>query len=148
MKAIRKHPATTGDAPARRPRDGRALLERMALQAFERKLASLPASQLIEVLVFPKSLKAFASEDLGRSPVQFYAVVRALRRYQRCRDQLAARLGVDADDVADLLDRPPAIWGTVAPMVRPCNDHVSPAGSATAPVAVRSLDEQMGLSLE
>lgn len=86
-----------------RTRTGRGVLERKALYAVQRELEALPASLLVQLLLWPETISAWA-ESAGVRSSQAYNTLAGVKWYHDVRQKLADRLGVPKGDVDYLID--------------------------------------------
>jgi hypothetical protein len=99
----------SGDAPLARPerRDDDPLV-RAATDNVRRHLAALSASEIVQLVLYPEPLGAWA-KGAGVDDSQVANLFRRHRRYTRLRTLLATRLGVPILVLDHLIDATPAV---------------------------------------
>jgi hypothetical protein len=117
-----------------RTRSGRGVLERKALYAVQRELEALPASILVQLLLWPETISAWA-ESAGVRSSQAYNTLAGVKWYHDVRQKLADRLGVSKPDLDYLIDaRRPLPTSQRRPM--PADDW-SPPGDPSSSASPR-----------
>lgn len=97
-------PHRTGPAyPA--DRDGRSPLERLALGRLHDDLAAMPASDVVQLVLWPETLAAWARE-VAVAPAVVYNMLARFKPYRRVREKLAHRLDVPGFVLDHLVDAP------------------------------------------
>ncbi len=81
---------------------------RSAVDNVERHIAALSASEVVQLVMYPESLAAWAS-GAGVDDSQVANLFRRHRRYNRVRVLLATRLGVPIGVLDHLIDAPPTV---------------------------------------
>jgi len=104
-----------GQAGGRRERDGGDPLVRAAVENVTRQIASLSASEIVQLVLYPESLAAWASASRVDES-QVANLFRRHRRYVRLRQILADRVGVPVSILGHLIDAAPAVPATKRPM--------------------------------
>lgn len=98
---------STASAHASRPaRDGENPLERRAVYKLAVDRAAMPASKLVQVLLWPDELAEWARQE-GIDSSVLYNTLSGHKPYHDVRERLARRLGVEKRYVDALIDRPP-----------------------------------------
>lgn len=87
---------------------------RAAIQNVERHIAALSASEVVQLVLYPESLAAWAG-GAGVDDSQVANLFRRHRRYNRLRALLATRLGVPIAVLDHLIDATPAVPASKRP---------------------------------
>jgi len=141
-------------------RDGSNPLERRALFRVETEIASLPASLVVQLALYPETLAAWSRrEELPASLL--YSTLAGAQPHQRIRHALARRLAVSARDLDALIGaRRPEPHATLPPSLADSapardtapNEPVLPSAGSPPPVGGRDDEgpppgEQMPLGI-
>jgi hypothetical protein len=86
-----------------RERDGASLLERFALARLRQDAAALPASEIVQLVLWPASVADWA-RDAGVSTAVAYNMLSRFKPYRRVRELLALRLDVPTFVLDHLID--------------------------------------------
>lgn len=92
-------------APLPRQRDGTSPLERLALARARLDVAAMPASEVVQLALWPDTVAAWA-RDAGVAPAVAYNLLSRFKPYRRVRELLAHRLDVPTFVVDHLVDAP------------------------------------------
>ena len=119
--------------PLPRERDGSSPLERLALARVRQDVGALPASEVVQLVLWPDSLAHWA-RDAGVSTAVAYNMLARFKPYRRVRELLAHRLDVPTFALDHLIDAPrplPAALGAHPDALRdlaepPAPEPVSP----------------------
>jgi hypothetical protein len=84
-------------------RSGRGALERKALYAVQREMEALSAAVLVQLLLWPETISAWA-ERSHIKPSVAYNMLAGVKSYHDARSKLAERLGVTKPDLDYLID--------------------------------------------
>lgn len=96
---------TLRPSPLPRERDGTSPLERLALARLRQDVAALPASEVVQLVLWPDSLAHWA-RDAGVSTAVAYNMLARFKPYRRVRELLAHRLDVPTFALDHLIDAP------------------------------------------
>ena len=94
-----------GHDPMPRERDGSSPLERLAVERMRVDVASMPASDVVQLVLWPDTVAAWA-RDAGVAPAVAYNMLSRFKPYRRVRELLAHRLDVPTFVVDHLVDAP------------------------------------------
>jgi len=94
-----------GHDPLPRERDGSTPLERLAVERMRVDVASMPASDVVQLVMWPDTVAAWA-RDAGVASAVAYNMLSRFKPYRRVRELLAHRLDVPAFVVDHLIDAP------------------------------------------
>ena len=97
-------PTTPGDAPPR-ARDGRSPLERHAVARLRADVAAMPASDVVQLVLWPDTLAHWARGASVATAVA-YNMLSRFKPYRRVRELLARRLDVPWHVLDHLIDAP------------------------------------------
>lgn len=89
--------------PLGRDRDGSSVLERKAVYRVQLEIAAMPASLVVQVLLWPEKLTDWAREE-GVTPALVYNMLGGFKPYHDLRHRLAERLGVAKGALDHLID--------------------------------------------
>src|SRR4029079_8161615 len=89
--------------PPSRDRDGLSALERKALYRVHTELPAMPASLVVQILLWPEKMTDWARDE-SVTPALVYNILGALKPYHGLRERLAQRLGVTKAAVDHLID--------------------------------------------
>jgi len=87
-------------------RTGTSPVERKALGKVQREIASMPASLVVQIALWPLKLSDLAREQKVSSSM-IYNCLAGVKPYEPIRDMLAERLGVSRLAIDRLIDTPP-----------------------------------------
>lgn len=116
-----------GHEPLPRERDGSTPLERLAVERMRIDVASMPASDIVQLVLWPDTVAAWAREA-SVAPAVAYNMLSRFKPYRRVRELLAHRLDVPTFVVDHLIDAPrplpaelrvTAVPGPGAPSIAP-----------------------------
>lgn len=93
-------------APPSRNRDGNSALERKALYRVHTELAAMPASLVVQILLWPEKITDWARDE-GVTPALVYNMLGGFKPYHGLRERLAHRLGVTKGAVDHLIEARP-----------------------------------------
>ena len=97
----------TGGIPlpprASRDRDGLSALERKALYRVHTELPAMPASLVVQILLWPEKITDWARDE-SVTPALVYNMLGGFKPYHGLRERLAQRLGVTKSAVDHLID--------------------------------------------
>jgi len=126
-----------------RDRDGLSALERKALYRVHTELPAMPASLVVQILLWPEKITDWARDE-NVTPALVYNMLGGFKPYHGLRERLAQRLGVTKGAVDHLIDarrQQPSTRKIPEPPPDFVPDDVqiasrgSPIDSVTAPVA-------------
>jgi len=89
--------------PPSRNRDGLSALERKALYRVHTELPAMPASLVVQILLWPEKITDWARDE-GVTPALVYNMLGGFKPYHGLRERLAQRLGVTKGAVDHLID--------------------------------------------
>lgn len=84
-------------------RTGTGRIERKALYAMQQEIGALPASLIVQLLLWPDTLSEFARQE-GVSPGLVFNTLAGHKTYRPMREKLARRLGVELREINYLID--------------------------------------------
>lgn len=93
-----------GATPTPAARTGDSVLERAAVQRARLEIAAMPASLVVQLVLWPETIAAWARTERVPSSVVYNALHR-VKPYHRVRDRLAERLDVSRPALDALIDR-------------------------------------------
>ncbi|MHB1222454.1 MAG: hypothetical protein ACYC2G_00195 [Gemmatimonadaceae bacterium] len=126
-------PASGWMPPASRrlERDGRSPLERYAIARLRADVAAMPASEIVQLVLWPHTVADWA-RDAQVAPAVVYNLLSRFKPYRRVRDLLALRLEVPVAVLDHLVDAPrPLPAAQRAPAMAP--PHDGPTTTELAP---------------
>ena len=86
-----------------RDRDGLSALERKALYRVHTELPAMPASLVVQILLWPEKITDWARDE-NVTPALVYNMLGGFKPYHGLRERLAQRLGVTKGAVDHLID--------------------------------------------
>ena len=86
-----------------RDRDGLSALERKALYRVHTELPAMPASLVVQILLWPEKITDWARDE-NVTPALVYNMLGGFKPYHGLRERLAQRLGVSKSAVDHLID--------------------------------------------
>ncbi len=89
--------------PPSRDRDGLSALERKALYRVHTELPAMPASLVVQILLWPETITDWARDE-SVTPALVYNMLGGFKPYHGLRERLAQRLGVTKSAVDHLID--------------------------------------------
>ena len=89
--------------PSMRDRDGLSALERKALYRVHTELPAMPASLVVQILLWPEKITDWARDE-SVTPALVYNMLGGFKPYHGLRERLAHRLGVTKGAVDHLID--------------------------------------------
>jgi hypothetical protein len=89
--------------PSLRDRDGLSALERKALYRVHTELPAMPASLVVQILLWPEKITDWARDE-NVTPALVYNMLGGFKPYHGLRERLAHRLGVTKGAVDHLID--------------------------------------------
>ena len=89
--------------PSMRDRDGLSALERKALYRVHTELPAMPASLVVQILLWPEKITDWARDE-SVTPALVYNMLGGFKPYHGLRERLAQRLGVTKGAVDNLID--------------------------------------------
>src|SRR5215207_895174 len=89
--------------PPMRDRDGLSALERKALYRVHTELPAMPASLVVQILLWPEKITDWARDE-SVTPALVYNMLGGFKPYHGLRERLAQRLGVTKSAVDHLID--------------------------------------------
>ena len=89
--------------PRSRDRDGLSALERKALYRVHTELPAMPASLVVQILLWPEKITDWARGE-NVTPALVYNMLGGFKPYHGLRERLAERLGVTKGAVDHLID--------------------------------------------
>ena len=89
--------------PSLRDRDGLSALERKALFRVHTELPAMPASLVVQILLWPEKITDWARDE-SVTPALVYNMLGGFKPYHGLRERLAHRLGVTKSAVDHLID--------------------------------------------
>jgi len=89
--------------PSLRDRDGLSALERKALFRVHTELPAMPASLVVQILLWPEKITDWARDE-SVTPALVYNMLGGFKPYHGLRERLANRLGVTKSAVDHLID--------------------------------------------
>lgn len=89
--------------PPSRDRDGLSALERKALYRVHTELPAMPASLVVQILLWPEKITDWARDE-SVTPALVYNMLGGFKPYHALRQRLADRLGVTKGAVDHLID--------------------------------------------
>ena len=89
--------------PRSRDRDGLSALERKALYRLHTELPAMPASLVVQILLWPEKITDWARDE-NVTPALVYNMLGGFKPYHGLRQRLAERLGVTKGAVDHLID--------------------------------------------
>ena len=89
--------------PSSRDRDGLSALERKALYRVHTELPAMPASLVVQILLWPEKITDWARDE-SVTPALVYNMLGGFKPYHGLRERLAQRLGVTKSAVDHLID--------------------------------------------
>ena len=99
----RNQGATALPPPSSRDRDGLSALERKALYRVHTELPAMPASLVVQILLWPEKITDWARDE-NVTPALVYNMLGGFKPYHGLRERLAHRLGVTKSAVDHLID--------------------------------------------
>ena len=99
----RDHDGVPLPPPRSRDRDGLSALERKALYRVHTELPAMPASLVVQILLWPEKITDWARDE-GVTPALVYNMLGGFKPYHGLRERLAQRLGVTKSAVDHLID--------------------------------------------
>ena len=99
----RNQGAPTLPPPSSRDRDGLSALERKALYRVHTELPAMPASLVVQILLWPEKITDWARDE-NVTPALVYNMLGGFKPYHGLRERLAQRLGVSKSAVDHLID--------------------------------------------
>src|SRR5687768_967723 len=141
--------------PRSRDRDGLSALERKALYRVHTELPAMPASLVVQILLWPEKITDWARDE-NVTPALVYNMLGGFKPYHGLRQRLAERLGVTKGAVDHLIDarrqqpsarripEPPSDFApddvSRAPLARPRDEPVArtEANATEAPEAPKA----------
>lgn len=99
----RNQDATALPPPSSRDRDGLSALERKALYRVHTELPAMPASLVVQILLWPEKITDWARDE-NVTPALVYNMLGGFKPYHGLRERLAQRLGVTKSAVDHLID--------------------------------------------
>lgn len=133
----RAGPPLTGP-PLPAERDGRSPLERLALGRLHTDIAAMPASDVVQLVLWPETLADWA-RDAAIAPAVAYNMLARFKPYRRVRERLAHRLDVPGFVLDHLVDAPrplPAALRALPADVPPGHDADAPLAPPAPPASV------------
>lgn len=104
MRPDTAHPfAPRSDAATLPERTGTTRVERLAVRTVEREVAAMPASLVVQLALWPDELARWARVSRTDASVVYNALA-GRKPYRAVRERLAARLGVPAGVLGQLID--------------------------------------------
>lgn len=124
-------------------RDGTSPIERRAVRAVETDVATMPASAVVGLALWPETLAGWSREQNLKASVVWATLAGA--QSERVRSTLARRLGVSARDLDDLIAGARATPAGARLFVdRPADDDARPARTGAVGADIRdSLDTRV-----
>ena len=119
-------------SPAPRERDGASLLERLALGRLRQDVAALPASEIVQLVLWPSSLAHWA-RDAGVSSAVAYNMLARFKPYRRVRELLAHRLDVPGFVLDHLVDAPRPLPAALRAIADAADPSPPPPPTAISP---------------
>jgi hypothetical protein len=98
-------PSADGATPRPHERDGRSPLERHALARLRADVGAMPASDVVQLVLWPQTVAEWA-RDAHVAPAVAYNMLSRFKPYRRVRELLAVRLEVPTFVVDHLVDAP------------------------------------------
>lgn len=98
-----REPAPPIPAPASRVRTGLSALERKATYRVHTEIAAMPASLVVQILLWPERITDWARDE-NVTPALVYNMLGGFKPYHGLRERLAQRLGVTKSAVDHLID--------------------------------------------
>lgn len=95
----------TAPASRQRERDGRSPLERYAIARLRADVAAMPASEIVQLVLWPHTVADWA-RDAQVATAVVYNLLSRFKPYRRVRDLLAVRLEVTSAVLDHLIDAP------------------------------------------
>jgi hypothetical protein len=89
--------------PLSRDRDGLSALERKAVYRLHTELPAMPASLIVQILLWPEKITDWARDE-SVTPALVYNMLGGFKPYHGLRERLAHRLGVTKAAVDHLID--------------------------------------------
>jgi hypothetical protein len=130
-----REPAPFIPRPPGPDRDGSSVLERKAVYRVQLEIAAMPASLVIQILLWPEKLTDWAREE-AVTPALVYNMLGGFKPYHDLRHRLAERLGVSKGALDHLIDgRRPQPTGRRLP--DPPAEVALPASGGVADLRVR-----------
>jgi hypothetical protein len=99
----RNHGAPALPPAPSRDRDGLSALERKALYRVHTELPAMPASLVVQILLWPEKITDWARDE-NVTPALVYNMLGGFKPYHGLRERLAHRLGVTKSAVDHLID--------------------------------------------
>lgn len=133
-------------------RDGSNPIERRAVWQVAHQIAALPASVLVQVVLFPETLAGWARAR-GSPAAMVYAMLAGGQPHPGLREALARRLGVSQSALALLLDAQRREPAHPSPIVEPPSprplppDDRAPSADGPAAASTPTADAENQLSL-
>ena len=121
--------------PRSRDRDGLSALERKALYRVHTELPAMPASLVVQILLWPEKITDWARDE-NVTPALVYNMLGGFKPYHGLRQRLAERLGVTKGAVDHLIDarrQQPSSRRIPEPPVEFSPDDVALAPTRAAP---------------
>ena len=84
-------------------RDGLSVLERKALYRVQLEIAAMPASLVVQILLWPDKMTDWARDE-GVTPALVYNMLGNFKPYHGLRQRLAERLGVSKGELDHLIE--------------------------------------------
>jgi hypothetical protein len=98
-----RDPGVTLPPPPSRDRDGLSALERKALYRVHTELPAMPASLVVQILLWPEKITDWARDE-NVTPALVYNMLGGFKPYHGLRERLAQRLGVTKPAVDHLIE--------------------------------------------
>ena len=98
-----RDPAPDIPPPVGRQRTGQSILERKAVHRVRLEIAAMPASLVVQILLWPEKLTDWARDE-GVTPALVYNMLGGFKPYHGLRLRLAQRLGVAKGALDHLVD--------------------------------------------
>jgi len=122
--------------PPSRDRDGLSALERKALYRVHTELPAMPASLVVQILLWPEKITDWARDE-SVTPALVYNMLGGFKPYHGLRERLAQRLGVTKGAVDHLIDARRQQPSTAAPL-RGCGRRARSRSARRTPRNSRS----------
>lgn len=130
----RSGPTAGPAAGAEVPRSGTSSLERAALARARRDIAAMPASTVVQLVLWPETLAQWARAE-GLQSAIIYNALHRVKPYRRIRERLARRLDVPRPVLDLLIDSP-------RPLASPLRPPLPELGAANLPAEASAADDQ------
>ena len=131
-----REPAPQIPPPNGLDRDGTSTLERKALYRVQLEIAAMPASLVVQILLWPEKMTDWAREE-NVTPALVYNMLGGFKPYHDLRHRLAQRLGVPKSALDHLIDgrRPQPTSRRIPDPPADSAPPPAPASSPDAPAA-------------